>query len=88
VARLPPDVQWVVLRDITDLSTLPYVKYVVIHRDFAARSFPASQNQIAALERALATQGVLRFEDERLAIWEARTFRPEAVTPAGGDQKP
>ena len=84
VARLPADVQWVLLRELGDFTALPYVKYVVIHRDFAARSLPASQHQIAAVERTLATQGIPRFQDDRLAIWELRTFRPETVLAAAG----
>jgi hypothetical protein len=79
LARLPPDVTWLVLRDITDFSTLPYVKYVVIHHDFAARSFPPSQAQIATVERLLATQGTRRYHDEQLDVWELHTFRPETV---------
>jgi hypothetical protein len=88
VARLPAEVQWVLLRDIADFTTLPYVKYVVIHRDFATRSLPASQNQIAAVERALQSQGLRSFQDDHIAIWELRTFRPETVVPATGAQNP
>jgi hypothetical protein len=79
LARLPPDVTWVLLRDLADFSTLPYVKYVVIHHDFAARSFAASQAQVASVERLLETQGIRRYHDDRLDIWELRTFRPETV---------
>ncbi|HEV7731286.1 MAG TPA: hypothetical protein VGR62_03945 [Candidatus Binatia bacterium] len=79
VSRLPPGLTWVLARSFTDFTTVPYVKYVVVHRDLAERSYPSMQTQIAQTEAALATQGIPLVTDGPVRVWQLRTFRPETV---------
>jgi hypothetical protein len=80
VSRLPPGRRLVVQRDIDDLAALPWVEYVVLHRDLRNAAYPPGRDQfdrVAALARAA---GVLVAQDGGTEVYRLRTFRPEAIT--------
>ncbi len=79
VSRVPPGTLIVLARTFDDFAATPWIKYVVVHRDLAARSHESMQTQIARVERALATQGERIVTDGPIEIWRLRTFRPETV---------
>jgi hypothetical protein len=79
VARLPPGVRPVVLRKITTFTDLPWVKYVVIHRDLMDVAFPIARDQVAQVEAILTREGSPIHHDDAMDIYELTTFRPETV---------
>jgi hypothetical protein len=79
VARLPPGVRPVVLRKITTFTELPWVKYVVIHRDLMDIAFPIARDQVAQVETILTREGTQVHHDDAIDIYELTTFRPETV---------
>lgn len=79
VSRLPPGYLWVLQRGFEDFGALPWVRYVVIHRDLAARSHESMRAQIARIEGVLAQQGEPVVRDGDVEVWRLRTFRPETV---------
>ena len=86
VARLPPGARPVVDREIVDFADLPWVKWVVIHRDVLERgTLPESRAQVAAVETLLARQGERMPTRGPVAVWRLLTFRPETVRGAGRD---
>jgi hypothetical protein len=83
VSRLPPGRELVVQRTITDLASLPYVKYVVLHRDLLAAAYPAARRQVEAVEEALRSEGQLVTTDGAVEVYRLRTYRPGSVPAAG-----
>jgi hypothetical protein len=79
VSRLPPGYHPVVEREIRDFAELPYVKYVLIHRDVLQATLPESRRQVDAVERLLARQGERLPSLGAIELWRLRTFRPESV---------
>ncbi|MGH7894356.1 MAG: hypothetical protein ACREQL_06785 [Candidatus Binatia bacterium] len=79
VSRTPPGATFVWQREITDFSSLPYVEWVVVHRDLLPLAYPSSTAQLAAIERLLATEGELVARDGATELYHLRTFRPDSV---------
>jgi hypothetical protein len=82
VSRLPPGAHPVVEREIRDFADLPYVKYVVIHRDVLRATLPESKAQVEAIEALLARQGERLPTAGEIEVWRLDTFRPSAVVAA------
>lgn len=79
LARLPRGAEPLLERSITDFAALPWVKYVVVHRDLLESALPAARRQakhIAALARV---QGRLVAYDGATAVYRLRTYRRAAV---------
>ena len=83
VSRLPPTHHPLVERRIDDFAALPYVKYVVIHRDLLRHSLPDSRAQVEAIERLLRRDGEHLLTGNQIEVYRLRTFRPETVHTAG-----
>lgn len=79
VSRVPAGTLLVLARTFDDFAATPWIKYVVVHRDLAERSYPSMQAQIARVEGVLATQGVPLVGEGPIRVWRLTTFRPEAV---------
>ncbi len=79
VARLPRGVVPLVARRFDDFANLPWVKYVVIHRDLMDAAFPAARTQVAEVEALLGTQATRVHTDGPIEIYRLSTFRPESV---------
>ncbi len=79
VARLPPGARALVARQFTTFTELPYVKYVLIHRDLLPIAFPVARTQVEQVEAILAREGALVVRDGPLEIYRLSTFRPDAV---------
>jgi len=79
VARLPPGERPLILRNITDLAALPYVKYVVLHHELLGSAFPASRAQLERVEALARESGELVADDGGTAVYRLRTFRPASV---------
>ena len=79
VSRLPPDRRLVVQRAIGDFAALPYVKWVVLHRDLVPESSLGAQRQVEEVDRLLASEGELVARDGAIDVYRLRTFRPETV---------
>jgi len=79
VARLPPGRQRVTERTPGDLGDLPYVKYVVVHRDLLATAYPPGTEQLDRFAPLLARDGELIRREGPIEIYRLRSFRPEAV---------
>jgi hypothetical protein len=79
VARLPPGARALVARQFTTFTELPYVKYVLIHRDLLPIAFPVARTQVEQVEAILAREGTLVTRDGPLEIYRLSTFRPDAV---------
>jgi hypothetical protein len=79
VARLPPGARALVARQFTTFTELPYVKYVLIHRDLLPIAFPVARTQVEQVEAILAREGALVTRDGPLEIYRLSTFRPDAV---------
>jgi hypothetical protein len=83
VSRLPPGARPVVEREIRDFAELPYVKYVVIHRDVLRATLPESRSQVERVEALLARQGERLPTAGEIEVWRLDTFRPSAVVRGG-----
>jgi hypothetical protein len=79
VARLPPGSRPLVSRTFTTFADLPWVKYVVIHRDLLDVALPIARTQVNQVDGLLATEGSLVVRDGPLEIHRLATFRPETV---------
>ena len=79
VARLPPGRQRVTERATDDLSALPYVKYVVVHRDLLATAYPPGAEQLERFAPLLDRDGELIRRAGPIEIYRLRSFRPETV---------
>jgi hypothetical protein len=79
VSRLPPTHHPLDERQIDDFAALPYVKYVVIHRDLLRHSMPDSRAQVDAIERLLRRDGERLLTGNQIEVYRLRTFRPESV---------
>jgi hypothetical protein len=79
VARLPPGARALVSRQFTTFAELPWVKYVVIHRDLLDIAFPVARAQLEQVERILETEGTLVVRDGPLEIHRLATYRRETV---------
>ncbi len=79
MSRLPPDRRLVVQRAISDFAALPYVKWVVLHRDLVPESSLGAQRQVEEVDRLLASEGELVARDGAIDVYRLRTFRPETV---------
>ena len=79
VSRLPPDRRLVVQRAISDFAALPYVKWVVLHRDLVPESSLGAQRQVEEVDRLLVSEGELVARDGAIDVYRLRTFRPETV---------
>jgi hypothetical protein len=79
VARLPRGVFLLVSRPITDFAALPWVKYVVIHRDLMDAALPVARAQVAQVEALLPAHATLVRADGPIEIYRLATFRPETV---------
>lgn len=79
VSRLPPDRRLVVQRAIADFAALPYVKWVVLHRDLVPESSLGAQRQVEEVDRLLVSEGELVARDGAIDVYRLRTFRPETV---------
>jgi hypothetical protein len=81
VSRLPPGRQVFLARGlrVTDFATLPYLKYVAVHRDLLADAGQASRQQTDALVALAQRQGRLIAQDATTDLYQLDTFRPETV---------
>jgi hypothetical protein len=80
VARLPPGARALVSRQFTTFTDMPWVKYVVIHRDLLGIVFPVARTQLEQVEAVLAAEGAVRVvADGPMEIWRLATFRPDAA---------
>ena len=79
VSRLPAGHQPVVYRRIDDFAAMPYVKWVVIHRDLLEHSLPESREQVTGIEGLLAEHGEQVAASDQIEVYRLRTFRPETV---------
>jgi hypothetical protein len=79
VSRLPPGLKPLFLREFPTFADLPYVKYVVIHRDLLGEVFPVSVAQVQQVERVLAAEGSLAAREGPIDVYRLSTFRPAAV---------
>ncbi len=79
VSRLPPGRRLFLARRVTDFATLPYLKYVAVHRDLLSNAGEASQRQTADLVELAQRQGRLVAQDATTDIYQLDTFRPETV---------
>ena len=79
VARLPPGARALVSQQFTTFTKLPWVKYVVIHRDLLDVVFPVARDQVAQVDAILAREGELVTRDGPLEIHRLTTFRAESV---------
>jgi len=79
VSRLPPGRRLVVGRRIDDFAKLPWLKYVVVHRDLLPQTGDASRQQTAALSELARRQGRLVAQDATIDVYQLDTFRPETV---------
>ena len=79
VARRPLGVTPVIGRRFASLAEVPWVKYVVIHRDLLDVAVVAAREQVAAIDGLLATEGTLLVRDGPLEVYRVATFRPESV---------
>jgi hypothetical protein len=83
VARLPAGRRLLVSKTFTTFGELPWIKYVILHRDLLADAFPVARTQVEQVETILAKEGTLVVRDGPLEIYRLATFRPETV--AGAD---
>jgi hypothetical protein len=79
VPRLPPDRILFLGRRVDDFATLPYLKYVVVHRDLLPLANEASRRQVDALTALAQRQGRLVMQDATTDVYRLDTFRPETV---------
>jgi len=79
VARLPPGQQRVTDRAPGELGDLPYLKYVVVHRDLLATAYPPGTEQLDRFTPLLARDGELVRREGPIEIYRLRSFRPESV---------
>ena len=79
VSRLPADRRFVLARGDLDFSRLPWLKYVVVHRDLLAEAHAPSVQQTAALVARAQREGRLVARDATTEVYELGTFRPETV---------
>jgi hypothetical protein len=79
VARLPPGAHALVSRQFTTFADLPWVKYVVIHRDLLDVAFPVARTQVAQVDAILAREGVLVVRHGPLEIHRLTTFLPASA---------
>jgi hypothetical protein len=82
VARLPPGRRVLLARRLEDFAALPWVRYVVIHRDLVAVAYPAARRQVADAEALLARQGRLVAREGGVDVYALSTFRPETIAPS------
>ncbi len=75
VARLPVGLQPLYLRHFTTFADMPWLKYVVIHRNLVDITFPVSRAQMAEVEALLATQASLVLRDGPIEVYRLATFR-------------
>lgn len=81
IATITTTLRPLVDREIDDFATLPYVKYVALHRDLLAQAHPSRRAQAEQVARLARAQGELVAGDGALEIFRLRTFRLEAVAP-------
>jgi len=79
VARLPPGRERVSERTPGELGDLPYVEYVVVHRDLLPTAYPPGAEQLDRFAPLLARDGELVRREGPLEIYRLRSFRPESV---------
>jgi len=79
VSRLPPGRTLVLARRIDDFAKLPWLKYVVVHRDLLAEASPPSLAQTTKLTALAQRQGRLVASDATTDVYQLDTFRPETV---------
>ena len=79
VSRLPPGRQFFLARKVDDFATLPYVKYLVVHRDLLAQAGEAPRRQTEALAALAERQGRLVAQDVTTDVYRLDTFRSDAV---------
>jgi hypothetical protein len=79
VARLPLGRRVVIERTPEELLGLPFVKYVVLHRDLLTLAYPSGREQAREIERRLATAGELVARDGAIDVYRLRTFHAAAV---------
>ena len=79
VSRIPRGLQRFVDRDFSDFAKLPFVKYVVVHRDLVPRVGPSGQQQAADITALARRQGRLVTQDDAVDVYQLDTFRPETV---------
>lgn len=79
LARLPAGAVRLLSRHFKSLAEVPYVKYVVIHRDLFQAARSAAQQQITEIDALLATEGTLVRREGPLELYVTKTFRPESV---------
>jgi hypothetical protein len=88
VSRLPPGRRLFFERTIDDFSHVPWLKYVVVHRDLLDRATEASRRQTEALVALASRQGRLVAQDATTDVYQLDTFRPETVRQPGPARSP
>jgi hypothetical protein len=79
VSRMPQGRRFLVQRPVADFADLPYVKYVVVHRDLLDHAFPVSIQHLEQVESLLTHQGTLILREGAIEVYELHTFDPKAV---------
>jgi hypothetical protein len=79
ISRFPLGRPRFVSRSIEDFATLPYVKYVVVHRDLLAEAREDGRRQAEQIRAVAARQGRIVANDDAIDIYRLDTFRPGSV---------
>jgi hypothetical protein len=79
VSRLPVGARPFIGRKVQDFGKVPYVKYVVVHRDLLAVAPPGAQQQTNELTLLATQQGRLVAHDDYVDVYQLDTFRPDGV---------
>jgi hypothetical protein len=79
VSRLPPGRSSLLGRHLDDFARVPFVKYVVVHRDLVRRVDAESRAQAEEFAALATRQGRLVASDAGIDLYELDTFRPETV---------
>jgi hypothetical protein len=79
VSRTPPGATFVWQRTFDDFAPLPWIEWVVVHRDLAALAYPSALGQLANVEGLLGTEADLVAKDGPTELYRLRTFRADSV---------
>jgi hypothetical protein len=79
VSRLPRGSRSLLGRHLDDFARVPFVKYVVVHRDLVLLANAESRAQAEEFAALATRQGRLVASDAGIDLYELDTFRPETV---------
>jgi hypothetical protein len=79
VSRMAPGLELTIFRSFTDVSTMPWLEYVVLHRDLFDRALPSGRQHAERVVASLSSVADVVFDDGTFAVWRLRTFDPTSV---------